>query len=68
MLTIGQMARSQGVSTKTLRHYDSIGLFSPTLNGQDMQPDEGIEFEYSGARFLGPMHPENVTEIYIPLK
>lgn len=42
--------------------------YSEWLPSAGMQPDEGIEFEYSGARFLGPMHPESVTEIYIPLK
>ncbi|STQ89519.1 MerR family transcriptional regulator [Iodobacter fluviatilis] len=35
MLTIGQLARCYGLSTKTLRHYDSIGLFSPALTGSD---------------------------------
>lgn len=35
MLTIGQMARSHGLTTKTLRHYDSIGLFSPAVTGRD---------------------------------
>ncbi|QLI80406.1 MerR family transcriptional regulator [Chitinibacter fontanus] len=35
MLTIGQMARCFGLTTKTLRHYDSIGLFRPTLTGSD---------------------------------
>ncbi|AZC91777.1 Transcriptional regulator, MerR family [Pseudomonas chlororaphis subsp. piscium] len=35
MLTIGQMARCHGLTTKTLRHYDSIGLFTPALTGQD---------------------------------
>ncbi|MBC2658048.1 MerR family transcriptional regulator [Pseudomonas sp. MSSRFD41] len=35
MLTIGQMARCHGLTTKTLRHYDSIGLFAPTLTGRD---------------------------------
>ncbi|AXE35633.1 MerR family transcriptional regulator [Chromobacterium phragmitis] len=34
MLTIGQLARCHGLSTKTLRHYDSIGLFSPALTGR----------------------------------
>ncbi len=37
MLTIGQMARIFHVSTKTLRHYDSIGLFSPLKIGEDNQ-------------------------------
>ena len=35
MLTIGQMARCHGLTTKTLRHYDSIGLFPPALTGRD---------------------------------
>ncbi|MGY8625516.1 MerR family transcriptional regulator [Chromobacterium violaceum] len=35
MLTIGQLARCHGLSTKTLRHYDSIGLFRPALTGRD---------------------------------
>ncbi|NHQ84664.1 MerR family transcriptional regulator [Iodobacter sp. HSC-16F04] len=35
MLTIGQLARCYGLSTKTLRHYDSIGLFSPAFTGSD---------------------------------
>ncbi|MFS1289078.1 MerR family transcriptional regulator [Pseudomonas piscis] len=35
MLTIGQMARCHGLTTKTLRHYDSIGLFAPMLTGRD---------------------------------
>ncbi|MGC5703549.1 MerR family transcriptional regulator [Pseudomonas sp. NFXW11] len=35
MLTIGQMARCHGLTTKTLRHYDSIGLFAPALTGRD---------------------------------
>ncbi|MBP4046999.1 MerR family transcriptional regulator [Chromobacterium violaceum] len=35
MLTSGQLARCHGLSTKTLRHYDSIGLFRPALTGRD---------------------------------
>ncbi|WP_434630854.1 MerR family transcriptional regulator [Chromobacterium sp. CV08] len=35
MLTIGQLARCYGLSTKTLRHYDGIGLFRPALTGRD---------------------------------
>lgn len=35
MLTIGQMARCHSLTTKTLRHYDSIGLFTPALTGRD---------------------------------
>ena len=29
MLTIGQMSKVCGVSVKTLRHYDKIGLLKP---------------------------------------
>lgn len=35
MLTIGQLARCHGLTTKTLRHYDSIGLFCPAVTGRD---------------------------------
>lgn len=37
MLTIGQIARIFEISTKTLRHYDAIGLFSPALIGEENQ-------------------------------
>ncbi len=37
MLTIGQMAGIFNVSTKTLRHYESIGLFRPLKTGEDNQ-------------------------------
>lgn len=33
MLTVGQLARIFNVSTKTLRHYDAIGLFIPASVG-----------------------------------
>lgn len=35
MLTVGQLARIFRVSTKTLRHYDAIGLFTPAKVGGD---------------------------------
>ncbi|WDH52431.1 MerR family DNA-binding transcriptional regulator [Pseudomonas chlororaphis] len=54
MLTIGQMARCHGLTTKTLRHYDSIGLFTPSLTRQD-----------NGYRYY---KPEQMVELYIPLK
>ncbi len=37
MYTVGQMARICNVSTKTLRHYDEIGLFRPAAVGADNQ-------------------------------
>lgn len=36
-LTIGQMARLFGITTKTLRHYDAVGLFSPAEINPDNQ-------------------------------
>ncbi|WP_020407462.1 MerR family transcriptional regulator [Hahella ganghwensis] len=35
MLTIGQVARLFGISTKTLRHYEAIGVFRPVCYGRD---------------------------------
>lgn len=49
MLTIGQLARCYDLSTKTLRHYDSIGLFSPAVK------DSGNGYRY----YL----PEQVKEL-----
>lgn len=37
MLTIGQMAGIFNVSTKTLRHYETTGLFCPIMIGEDNQ-------------------------------
>jgi predicted transcriptional regulator YdeE/DNA-binding transcriptional MerR regulator len=37
MLTIGQMARICNVSTKTLHHYEAIGLFLPAQIGKENQ-------------------------------
>jgi predicted transcriptional regulator YdeE len=35
LLTVGLVARLFGVTAKTLRHYDAIGLFSPARVGKD---------------------------------
>lgn len=35
MLTVGHVARLFGVTPKTLRHYDTIGLFAPARVGED---------------------------------
>ncbi len=32
-LTIGELARRAGVTTKTIRHYEEIGLFAAALRG-----------------------------------
>ncbi|WP_274361832.1 MerR family transcriptional regulator [Paenibacillus thermotolerans] len=37
LLTVGQIARLFGVTAKTLRHYDTIGLFSPSQTGPENQ-------------------------------
>ena len=35
MLTVGQLARIYNVSSKTIRHYDAVGLFKPEKIGDD---------------------------------
>ena len=35
MLTVGQLARIFNVSAKTIRHYDTVGLFTPEKVGDD---------------------------------
>jgi predicted transcriptional regulator YdeE len=35
MLTVGQLARIYNVTTKTIRHYDAVGLFKPEKIGDD---------------------------------
>lgn len=35
MLTVGQLARIYNVSSKTIRHYDAVGLFKPEKIGND---------------------------------
>lgn len=37
MLTVGHLARILNVTAKTLRHYDSVGLFAPEKIGADNQ-------------------------------
>lgn len=51
MLTIGQMSKACGVSVKTLRHYDKIGL----LNANEIDPYTGYRYyadEQIGAMLL----------------
>jgi predicted transcriptional regulator YdeE/DNA-binding transcriptional MerR regulator len=43
-LTIGQMARLFGVTTKTLRHYEAIGLFAPA----EINPDNQYRYYVPG--------------------
>jgi DNA-binding transcriptional MerR regulator/effector-binding domain-containing protein len=37
LLTVGQLARICNISSKTLRYYDQIGLFTPTAVGEENQ-------------------------------
>ena len=41
--------------------------YSEWLPAAGLLPIEALEFEYSGERFLGPMNPHSVVELYIPL-
>jgi len=43
-LTIGQMARLFGITTKTLRHYEAIGLFAPA----EINPDNQYRYYKAG--------------------
>lgn len=46
MMTIKQMSTVSGVSARTLRYYEEIGLFSPTEkseNGYRLYDDEALE-------------------------
>lgn len=52
MLTIGQLARIFEISTKTLRHYDAIGLFVPARTGSD-----------NGYRYYRPEQIEQLSRI-----
>ncbi|MCT5886927.1 c-di-GMP-binding multidrug transporter transcriptional regulator BrlR [Pseudomonas aeruginosa] len=52
MLTIGQLARIFDISTKTLRHYDAIGLFVPARTGSD-----------NGYRYYQPEQIEQLSRI-----
>ena len=40
MFSIGQLARMLGITPRTLRHYDAIGLFPPAL----IHPENGYRF------------------------
>lgn len=48
-LTIGQMAELHGINRRTLHYYDSIGLFSPNIRGDNdyryYTPDQIMDLE-----------------------
>jgi len=52
MLTIGQMARMFGISTKTLRHYEAVGVFRPVFYGRD-----------NGYRYYAPLQISTLRRI-----
>ncbi len=49
MYTVGQLARICNVSARTLRHYDSIGLFSPA------KVDPNTRYRYYGTEQIGEL-------------
>ena len=57
LLSISEMARLRKVTTETLRHYDRIGLFTPSY----ISPDTGYRY-YS---FMQYEHP-NGEVIIVP--
>lgn len=54
LLTIGEVARSSGLSTKALRHYDSVGVLRPA----QVDPDTGY-------RRYGPEQVERARAIRV---
>lgn len=61
-LTIGDLATAAGVSIRTLRHYDEIGLLSPAFVG-----DNGYRY-YGRDEFLRLQQIMLHREMQIPLK
>ncbi|MEE2692363.1 MAG: MerR family transcriptional regulator [Pseudomonadota bacterium] len=61
-LTIGDLATAAGVSVRTLRHYDEIGLLSPAFVG-----DNGYRY-YGRDEFLRLQQIMLHREMQIPLK
>lgn len=61
-LTVGDLAKAAGVSVRTLRHYDEIGLLSPAFVG-----DNGYRY-YGRDEFLRLQQIMLLREMRIPLK
>ncbi|MEQ8934321.1 MAG: MerR family transcriptional regulator [Amphiplicatus sp.] len=61
-LTVGDLAKAAGVSVRTLRHYDEIGLLSPAFVG-----DNGYRY-YGRDEFLRLQQIMLHREMRIPLK
>ncbi|MGI8694501.1 MAG: MerR family DNA-binding transcriptional regulator [Geodermatophilaceae bacterium] len=52
VLTIGQLARRSGLTTKALRHYDRLGLLRPA----SVDPVNGYRLEARSTRVRGALH------------
>ncbi|WP_018610292.1 MerR family transcriptional regulator [Uliginosibacterium gangwonense] len=63
MIPIGQLARLLGITTRTLRHYDAIGLFAPAW----VAPDTGYRF-YSAEQIAQLEHILHLRRLAVPLE
>ncbi|WP_252189513.1 GyrI-like domain-containing protein [Pseudomonas sp. SK3(2021)] len=63
-----QYARVEHRGTELTLPETFRSAYSEGLPAAGMRADEGVEFEYAGERFFGPMHPDSMVERYIPLK
>jgi DNA-binding transcriptional MerR regulator len=63
MLRVGEFARLGGVTAKALRHYDSIGLFSPAFT----DPSNGYRW-YTPAQLPGLRRIVALRDLGVPLR
>jgi len=63
MIPIGQLARLLGITTRTLRHYDAIGLFAPAW----VAPDTGYRY-YSTEQIAKLEHILHLRRLAVPLE
>lgn len=63
MIPIGQLARLLGISTRTLRHYDAIGLFPPAV----IHPENGYRY-YKPAQIAHLQRILRLRRLNVPLE
>ncbi|MFT4173018.1 MAG: MerR family transcriptional regulator [Rhodocyclaceae bacterium] len=63
MIPIGQLARLMGITTRTLRHYDAIGLFAPAR----VHPDTGYRY-YAPAQAAQLERILQLRKLTVPLE
>ena len=63
MIPIGQLARLLDITTRTLRHYDAIGLFPPAL----VHPENGYRY-YSPGQIATLQRILRLRQLAVPLE